>query len=52
MPHFDLHISPEVFDEVSAELAGTLDYFHVPKREKKEVLAAFNAQKPDVTAGA
>ena len=49
--HFDLHISPEVFDEVSAELDRALDYFKVPKREKEEVLAAFNAQKPDVTAG-
>jgi truncated hemoglobin YjbI len=28
--HFDLHISPEEFDEVAAELARTLDYFHVP----------------------
>lgn len=49
--HSDLHISPEVFDEVSAELGRTLDYFKVPKREKEEALAAFNAQKPDVTAG-
>lgn len=49
--HVDLHITAEVFDEVSAELASTLDYFHVPEREKQEVLAAFNAQKPDVTAG-
>lgn len=49
--HFDLHITPEVFDEVSAELGRTLDYFKVPKREKEEALTAFNAQKPDVTAG-
>jgi hemoglobin len=49
--HYDLHISPEVFDEVSAELGRTLDYFKVPKREKEETLAAFNAQKPDVSAG-
>jgi hemoglobin len=49
--HSDLHISPDVFDEVSAELDRALDYFKVPKREKEEVLAAFNAQKPDVTAG-
>jgi hemoglobin len=49
--HFDLHISPEVFNEVSAELDRALDYFKVPKREKEEVLAAFDAQKPDVTAG-
>src|SRR5512135_2269560 len=49
--HFDLHISPDVFDEVSAELGRTLDFFNVPKREKEEVLGAFNAQKSDVTAG-
>ena len=49
--HIDLHISPDVFDEVSAELGRTLDFFKVPMREKDEVLAAFNAQKPDVIAG-
>jgi hemoglobin len=49
--HVDFHITPEVFDEVAAELASTLDYFQVPEREKQEVLAAFNAQKPEVTAG-
>jgi len=49
--HFHLHISPEVFDEVSAELNDALDYFKVPQREKEEALAAFNAHKPDVTAG-
>ncbi|MDD2823084.1 MAG: group 1 truncated hemoglobin [Candidatus Daviesbacteria bacterium] len=50
--HFDLHVPPEVFDEVSMELGKALDYFNVPQKEKDEVLAAFNAQKPDVTAGA
>lgn len=49
--HFDLHIPSEVFDEVSAELGRALDYFKVPKREKDEAMAAFNAQKPDVIAG-
>lgn len=49
--HFHLHITPEVFDEVSAELNDALDYFKVPQREKDEALAAFNAHKPDVTAG-
>jgi hemoglobin len=48
--HIDLNISSEVFDEVAAELAGTLDHFKVPEREKQEVLAAFSAQKADVTA--
>jgi hemoglobin len=49
--HLDLHITPDVFDEVAAELASALDHFKVPVREKQEVLAAFNAQKLDVTAG-
>jgi len=50
--HFELHIPPEVFDEVAAELGRALDHFKVPQREKEETLAAFNAQKSDVTAGA
>ena len=49
--HWDLKISPEVFDEVAAELAKTLDDFKVPKREKGEVLAAFAAEKGEVSAG-
>jgi hemoglobin len=48
--HSALNISSEVFDEVAAELAGALDHFKVPEREKQEVLAAFSAQKADVTA--
>lgn len=50
--HFNLHISPEIFDEVAMELSNALDYFKVPRREKKEVLGAFSKKKPDVTAGA
>ena len=50
--HYSLHIAPEVFDEVSSELGLALDFFKVPKREREEALAAFNAQKRDVTAGA
>ena len=49
--HFELQITPEIFDEVAAELASALDYFNVPKQEKQEVLDAFSAQKSDVTAG-
>jgi hemoglobin len=49
--HFDLKITPEVFDEVAAELGRTLEHFSVPKREKEEVLAAFNGWKEEVTAG-
>ena len=43
--HFDLKIPPEVFDEVAAELAHTLDDFNVPEREKGEVLAGFAGEK-------
>lgn len=50
--HLFLHIAPEIFDEVASELAATLDYFHVPAAEKKEVMAAFNGQKQDVIAKA
>lgn len=49
--HKDLHISSEEFDEVAGVLARTLDYYHVPEREKGEVLAAFAAHKSEVIAG-
>ena len=49
--HFDLKIPPDVFDEVAAELANALDDLKVPEREKGEVLAAFNGEKGEVTAG-
>ena len=49
--HSDLRISPAEFDEVAAELARSLDFAKVPKREKGEVLAAFAAHKDEVTAG-
>jgi hemoglobin len=51
MAHWNLHISPEEFDEVAAELAKALDHFGVPAREKGEVLAAFSAHKTEVNAG-
>ena len=49
--HRDLHISPDEFDEVAAELGRTLDHFGVPPREKDEVLAAFAGHKGEVTEG-
>jgi hemoglobin len=48
--HWDLHISPEEFDEVAAELVSALDHYGVPEREKSEVLAAFAAHKGEVNA--
>ncbi|MHB8634545.1 MAG: group I truncated hemoglobin, partial [Thermoplasmatota archaeon] len=44
--HKDLHIAPEEFDEVSAELARTLANFKIPKKETDEVMGAFNKHNP------
>ena len=49
--HFDFQLTPGEFDDVAAVLADSLDHFNVPKIEKEEVLAAFAAFKPAVTAG-
>jgi hemoglobin len=49
--HRELHISPDEFDEVAAELGRTLDFAKVPAREKGEVLSAFAAHKDEVTQG-
>ena len=49
--HRELHISPDQFDEVAAELARSLDAFGIPAKEKGEVLAAFAAHKGEVTEG-
>ena len=49
--HFDFHLSSSDFDQVAAVLAESLDHFDVPAREKEEVLGAFEAHKPQVTAG-
>ena len=49
--HAEFRLSPPEFDQVAAVLADSLDHFNVPAREKEEVLAAFEAHKPQVTAG-
>jgi hemoglobin len=49
--HRELHITPDEFDAVAAELGRSLDFFKVPEREKGEVLAAFAAHKAEVTQG-
>ena len=49
--HFHLHIKPFEFDAVAEALSNALDYYNVPMREHDEVMAAFVAQKSDVTAG-
>ena len=49
--HRELHITPDEFDAVAAQLARSLDFFEVPEGEKAEVLAAFAAHKGEVTEG-
>jgi hemoglobin len=49
--HRSLRISPAEFDAVAGVLSRSLDHFHVPEREKDEVLAAFGAHKDEVTRG-
>jgi len=49
--HFDFELTSTEFDAVSGVLADALDHFKLPKGEKEEVLAAFAAFKPAVTAG-
>ena len=49
--HFDLHISPEEFDAVAGELVKAMDFYHVPEKEKGEVVAAFLAHKSEVNEG-
>lgn len=49
--HYDMKLTAEEFDAAGQVLAGTLDHFEVPEREKKEVLDAFIAHKPQVISG-
>ena len=49
--HRELHIAPQEFDEVAAELSRSLGSFKVPQRETDEVLSAFAAHKGEVTEG-
>jgi len=49
--HEDLRISPAEFDGVAGVLSRSLDRFHVPAREKSEVLGAFAAHRDEVTKG-
>jgi hemoglobin len=49
--HFEFKLTSGDFDSVAAVLADSLDHYSVPSREREEVLAAFAAHKPEVTAG-
>lgn len=47
--HSKFKITSEEFDEVAEVLKSSMIYFDVPAKEIKEVLAAFNAHKKEVT---
>lgn len=49
--HSGFHITSDEFDEVASELSKALDYYHVPEKEKGEVLNAFAAHKKEVVQG-
>ncbi len=49
--HRSLHITSGEFDEVGSEISLALDHYKVPEGEKKEVLAAIVAKKPEVVGG-
>jgi hemoglobin len=46
--HKEFQISNDEFAATASELSKTLDLFHVPPREKKEVIDAFVAHRGDI----
>lgn len=46
--HAGLHVTPEEFDEVGAEIDRALDHFDVPEREQQELLAVIVSKKAEV----
>ena len=46
--HQRFHLTPEEFDEVGAEIVRALDYYHVPAREKQQLVDAYMLTKPEV----
>lgn len=46
--HERFHLSAEEFQEVGAEIVRALDYFHVPEREKQELVAAYMTSMDEV----
>ena len=49
--HAKFRISPAEFDAVAKVLSETLDYYHIPEKEKGEVLNAFAAHKGEINLG-
>jgi hemoglobin len=48
--HQDLHLTPEEFEEVGAEIVRALDFYKVPEREQQELVAAYMTSMDDVVS--
>jgi len=46
--HRDFHLTAEEFEEVGAEIVRALDSYHVPERERQELVAAYMQSMPEV----
>lgn len=46
--HRDFHLTAEEFSEVGAEIVRALDFYHVPEREKQELVAAYMQSMTEV----
>jgi hemoglobin len=46
--HQEFHLTADEFNEVGAEIVRALDYYHVPEREKQELVAAYMTAMSDV----
>jgi hemoglobin len=46
--HAEFNLTAEEFAEVGAEIVRALDFYEVPKREQRELVAAYQASMSDV----
>jgi hemoglobin len=46
--HEEFHLTAEQFAEVGNEIVRALNYYRVPKREQRELMAAYRASMSDV----
>lgn len=49
--HQEFHLTADEFNEVGAEIVRALDFYHVPEREKEELVAAYMTAMSDVVGG-
>ncbi len=46
--HAEFNLTAKEFAEVGAEIGRALDFYKVPKREQRELMAAYRASMSDV----